>query len=78
MIDISLYPKHDFIIYNYYGFQRLKCEKCGYELTERYDDDGGSAIKYIRVGGIMYTNDLDEVRKNLLTCDEVIIKNIIE
>lgn len=79
MIPIDLYPKHDWDVQYYVGFQTLLCKKCEYHITDRYDDESGNTIKYIRDNfGNMYLENLNEVRKTLLTCDEVIIKDILE
>lgn len=78
MIPIDLYPEHEWIINHYDGFQTLTCLNCGYDIQERFENE-----PYIKtsIGHIVLTNNhdnIEEARNNLLTCAEVIIKNIIE
>lgn len=79
MIDISSYPKHDFIVADYFGFGISICAICKYKIVERYEGD----VLYLRtyINNILYQKidrNIKEYKKQLLTCNEVLIKNIIE
>lgn len=84
MIDINFdnYPKHNWdVIYDKSGFFTLKCKDCLYLIRERYTI--GNAYIVAGLNGELehyYSTNVDYeiVRPFLLTCDEVIIKNIIE
>jgi hypothetical protein len=84
-IDLSLYPKHDWEIQYYNGFFDLNCKYCHYYIRERYNSkfkDG----KYIRFGFHNYSesynvisgNITNEMRKLPLSCEEVLIKKLLE
>lgn len=80
-LDLNNYPKHNCTITNYSGFIVLKCNKCNYEIQERYEFQ-----KYIRIRifnqntyyDAYFVNDYIGLKNKLLTCEEMIIKNIIE
>lgn len=80
IIDYSLYPKHEWKTIENYGFFELYCETCGYGIMERYAD-----VPYImeRIhGNWSYTSiireNIEEHRKTLLSCEEAIIKKLLE
>ncbi len=77
MIDLSKYPKHNWEVMDYGEFVVLKCKKCKYQIQERFIGNE----KYLTANDLFYpgpSNNVEEVRKCLLSCEEVIIKNIIE
>lgn len=85
MIDLSLYKNHDWYVEKYdSGFNHLTCKKCNYSIRERYI---GKLyfIASINNGEICHiekynstAEEINIVRKEIYSCEEVIIKNLIE
>jgi len=90
MIDINLYPKHDWVVDEYSGFAILYCKKCGTRVTERYVGSIYLNVRYNSSMDLIHMykdinlnidyddNMLNEIRSTILNCDDVIIKRIIE
>lgn len=82
-INYNLYPKHNWIFNDYDGFFSLKCIDCGYDVQERLEPIEDSYIietlsynEFTAFKGI--TCNLNEIRKTLLSCEEIMIKKMLE
>jgi hypothetical protein len=83
-INSLLNKNHEFIksiLFAWLGnYIKLKCKKCGVVLIQWCDDNRTENIWHgngLTHNEPVYEN-LDVLKKELLTCDEYIIKNIIE
>jgi DNA-directed RNA polymerase subunit M/transcription elongation factor TFIIS len=84
-INYELYPKHDWRMINYDEFYILVCKKCSYAIQERPNMYLISAYSYEEFNQTRHIDwhikdniTYSELKNKLATCDECIIKNIIE
>ena len=87
MIDLSLYKNHDWNIEEYdSGFYYLSCKKCKYVIRERFIPTSSGLYFVAFIGGqenhIKKFNatvkEINLIRKEIYSCEEVIIKSLIE
>jgi hypothetical protein len=86
-IDYSLYPKHNWqedITCIDLGFYTLVCQDCNYMIRERFVGDCyvSDQLDYDSIGdrNVYYFEDISPVlaRQKLHSCDELIIKKLLE
>ena len=83
MIDLSLYKNHDWDIEEYDEYFSLSCKKCKYRIRERFVGllyfFAGVPNEQFHIKETRSNNEkINIARKNIYTCEEVIIKNLIE
>lgn len=78
--DISKHPSHSWVegLSRYPSFL-YRCTKCNIHITYSFDDDFGTGILRIStMPDVEIFENKDKHCDNLLSCEEYIIKNIIE
>ena len=88
IIDYNLFPKHNWKHADYDGeFFALTCSDCLYCIQERYSTGNKYLIILLNAStefeskyyeNFNFNGNYENVKQFFLSCDEVMIKNIIE